>query len=124
MHHAFQYPASAMAMWIVVMAVMKPSVTRPDLAKCAKLTSFAVQMGVPALRRVSYVTSTRTVLMALMRSIVVSCRFEENWFKHPYIYLYMYTHTHTHTHIQKELKCPNLDIDVMIILYISSCVSV
>lgn len=88
MHHAFQYPASAMAMWTVVMAVTKPSVTRPDLAKCAKLMSFAVQMVVPALRRVLYVTSIRTVLMAPMKSIVVSCHFEETWIKHFAYYPY------------------------------------
>jgi hypothetical protein len=88
MHHAFQYPANVMAMWIVVMAVTKQSVTRPDLAKCAKLMSFAVPMVVPALRSDFYVTSRRTVLRAPMRSIVVSCHFEENWFKHFAYYPY------------------------------------
>jgi hypothetical protein len=34
--------------------------------------SFVVQMVVLALRKVLYVTSIRTVLMALMRNIVVS----------------------------------------------------
>jgi flagellar biosynthesis protein FlhB len=82
MHHAFQYPANAMAMWTVVMAVMRLNVTRLDLAKCAKPMSFAVQTVVPALRRVLYVTSIRTVLMALMRSIVVSFHLVGNWFKH------------------------------------------
>jgi hypothetical protein len=71
-----------MAMWTVVMVVMKPSVTRPDLAKCVKPMSFAVQMVVPALKRVLYVTSIKTVLMAQMRNTVVSPHILENWFKH------------------------------------------
>jgi hypothetical protein len=54
------------------MAVTKPSVTRPDMAKCAKQMNSAVKMVAPALRRALCVTSKRIVLMDLMRNIVVS----------------------------------------------------
>jgi len=61
-----------MVVWTVVMAVTKPSVTRPDMAKCAKQMNSAVKMVAPALRRALCVTSKRIVLMDLMRNIVVS----------------------------------------------------
>jgi hypothetical protein len=56
----------------VVMVVTKPSVTKPDQAKCAKQMSSVALMVAPALRRALCVTNTRTALTDLMRSTVVS----------------------------------------------------
>lgn len=54
------------------MVLMKPTVMKLDLEKCAKHISSVAQMVVHALRRGLCVTSTITALMDLMKNTVVS----------------------------------------------------